>query len=186
MAASTRTRPAAAAAPVTAAAATAAFEQRQQRNQRPTPQTCMQCNGNDNACGASQQGFLCKGSGDCDTDEDCVGGTVCGSDNCRDFRSNVGWLNVSNAGKITARCSLRIAAFRPRAASRAASFQSSLTPTSTSSSSAALELSPRSAPLLGAFLVLGGIACVEPREKVVNAWWPLARSDLFITSIDFS
>ena len=31
-----------------------------------------------------------------------------------------------------------------------------------------------------------GIACVEPREKIVNAWWPLARSDLFITSIDFS
>ena len=24
------------------------------------------------------------------------------------------------------------------------------------------------------------------RDKVVNAWWPLARSDLFITSIDFS
>ena len=35
-----------------------------------------------------------------------------------------------------------------------------------------LELSPRSAPLLGAFLLLGGIACVEPREKSVNAWCP--------------
>ena len=64
---------------------------------------------------------------------------------------------------------LRNAAFRSRAASR-----SSFDPSS--SERTTLELSPPSPPLLGAFLVLGGIACVEPREKIVNAWWLAPRT----------
>ena len=58
------------------------------------PQSCRVCNGAAGACGAAGRGpdaGLCEGSGDCNDDADCIGGTACGSNNCGDFRSSVGW-----------------------------------------------------------------------------------------------
>jgi len=45
------------------------------------------CGGDDNGCG----GNLAEGDGDCDSDSDCQGSLVCGTNNCGDFRDNFGW-----------------------------------------------------------------------------------------------
>jgi len=34
---------------------------------------------------------LAEGDGDCDSDDDCQGSLVCGTDNCGDFRDSTGW-----------------------------------------------------------------------------------------------
>ena len=45
------------------------------------------CNGGNAGC----SGNLCLGDGDCDADEDCVAGLLCGVDNCAAFRNSDGW-----------------------------------------------------------------------------------------------
>ncbi len=51
-----------------------------------TPSVVSDCGGKNDGCGN-----IGYGDGDCDFDNDCVDGLLCGESNCAQFRNGSGW-----------------------------------------------------------------------------------------------